>query len=176
MIQPSELSRLCGGKARFSGTPPARLEDKGPTTEGSIERAARSHERVPFPGKGVADEKPIDPIDRSIAPLALILVAGCSGPHQKAGQQQDKAAAVAQGQPYSGDGPNERIGKAVDRADRAAQQARKTAADALTTQGEAVRRQADVSADRLEERALAIRAEADQRGNVFDNQAKEQVK
>ena len=112
----------------------------------------------------------------SIAPLALILVAGCSGPHQKTGQEQDKDAAAAQGQPYSGDGPNERIGKAVDRADRATQQARKTAADALTTQGEAIRRQADVSADRLEERALAIRNEADQRGDVFDTRARAQTK
>jgi hypothetical protein len=112
----------------------------------------------------------------SIAPLVLILVAGCSGPHQTAGQEQDKAAAAAQGQPYSGDGPNERIGKAVDRADRATEQARKTAADALTTQGEAVRRQADVSADRLEERALAIRDEANGRANVFDAQARTQAK
>lgn len=108
--------------------------------------------------------------------IAAILVAGCRGPHQTAGQEQDKAAAAAQGQPYSGDGPNERIGKAVDRADQAAAQARKTAADALTQQGNAVRRAADVSADRLEERAKAIRDAADKRADAFDAQAKAQLK
>ena len=98
--------------------------------------------------------------------LAIVVLAGCDGPHQKAGEAQDKAAAAAAGQPYGGDGANERIGKAVDRADRAAQQARDSAADSLRKQGDAIRLRADVGADRLEEQAGAIRAEADQRAKA----------
>jgi hypothetical protein len=110
-------------------------------------------------------------------PLVVVLVlTGCNGPHQTAGQEQDKAAATAEGQPYSGDGPNERIGKAVDRADQAARHAREATADALTKQGNAIRQQADVAADRLEEQARVVRDDADRRADAYDTQARAQRK
>ncbi|KMS61067.1 hypothetical protein V475_15610 [Sphingobium baderi LL03] len=44
--------------------------------------------------------------------VSLSLLSACQGPEQKAGAEKDKAAAEAAGQPYSGDGPNERVGSA----------------------------------------------------------------
>lgn len=86
---------------------------------------------------------------------ALVL-AGCGGPNEQAGAERDKAAAASIGKPYDGSGPNERIGEAQDRANRAAVHAR----DATT---DAIKRQADVEADRLEEQARAIRKAASDR-------------
>ena len=108
----------------------------------------------------------------SIALLAIVIVAGCKGPGQTAGEAQVKAAATANNQEYSGEGPNERIGKAVDRANDAAQDARDASAAALKKQGEAIRREADVRADRLKEQARAVTEEASRRAEILDKQAR----
>ena len=107
-----------------------------------------------------------------IALLAIAIVAGCKGPGQTAGEDQDKAAAAANGQQYSGEGPNERIGKVVDRANEAAKDARDASAVALKKQADAIRREADVSADRLKEQATAVTNQADQRAALLEKQAK----
>jgi len=57
----------------------------------------------------------------AIAPA--LLLGACQGPEAQAGAERDKAAAVAAGQSYDGDGPNERIGAARDRAADAAEDA-----------------------------------------------------
>lgn len=104
-----------------------------------------------------------------IALLGVLALAACDGPKQKAGGAQDRAAAAASGQPYTGEGPNERIGKAADRADRADRRARDASAEALKEQGNNIRRQADLSADRLEEQAKAIRQEASRQADALDS-------
>jgi hypothetical protein len=106
--------------------------------------------------------------------VGIALLAGCDGPHQKAGAAQDKAVAAAQGRPYGGDGPNERVGRAQDRSDTADRDARKGAADALRTEANAIRRKADVPAARLDEQSRALRQVADQRGDALDRQADNQ--
>src|ERR1041385_6904034 len=103
--------------------------------------------------------------------FAIALVAGCKGPGQTAGEAQDRAAATANGQQYSGEGPNERIGKAVDRANEAAQEARDASAVALKKQANAIRREGAVGAQRLKEQAKAITDEAEQRAEKLDKEA-----
>ncbi len=107
----------------------------------------------------------------AIVLLVLLALPGCDGPKQRAGELKDKVAAQDKGESYAGEGPNERMGKAGDRADEAEQQAKDATADALRKQGEAARRQADVPAGRLDEQARAIREDADKRGNVMDTEA-----
>jgi hypothetical protein len=111
----------------------------------------------------------------TIVIIAAAVLAGCDGPHQKAGAAQDEAAAAAQGQPYRGEGPNERVGAAQDRSDTAARSARKDAAEALHTEADAVRRQADVPATRLDEQSQALRKEAGRRGDALDREADRQT-
>lgn len=50
-------------------------------------------------------------------PISLLLTLGaCQGPAEQAGAAKDKAAAEAAGRTYDGNGANERIGAARDRA------------------------------------------------------------
>lgn len=104
-----------------------------------------------------------------IASAVLWLLAACHGPAQKAGEQQDQVNANLAGQNYTGEGPNERIGESVDHADRAAREARQASEEATKKQGEAIRRQADVGATRLDEEAKAVRADAAQRAKALSN-------
>ena len=104
-----------------------------------------------------------------IALAGLILLSACDGPAQKAGREQDQATANLAGQNYSGEGPNERIGVSVDRADQATQEARRAAEKASKKEGDAIRRQADVGATRLDEQAKAVRADAAQRAEALSN-------
>lgn len=99
-----------------------------------------------------------------VAGLALM---GCQGPNAKAGEQQDRADAAANGAEYTRGGPNEHIGRAVDRANRAERSARDAAANALQKQRDSVTQQANIDATRLDERAKTIRLEADQKANAL---------
>mgnify|MGYP003580545394 CR=1 FL=1 len=113
----------------------------------------------------------------SLIPAALLLIlTACQGPHAKAGAEKDKAAAEVAGRTYSGDGPNERGGAAKDRAAGAAGGAPAAAAGGAEGQGEPNRRPADVQAEQLEQKASAIRKEADARADAFDAQAAVQRK
>ena len=98
---------------------------------------------------------------RVITLLGIVALTSCGGPNEKAGREQDKAAATAQGQAYKGDGPNERIGEAQDRASAAAQNVKDAQADALKAEGRNLQRQAEVGAARLDEKSRAIRESAD---------------
>jgi hypothetical protein len=95
---------------------------------------------------------------------ALILMAGCDGPNEKAGEAQDRAAANAAGVEYKGNGPAERIGEAEDRANRAARKD-------LDAQRDRIKTEADAQADRLEEQAKAIRRIAKQRADSLTGAA-----
>jgi hypothetical protein len=88
---------------------------------------------------------------------ALAVLPGCDGPKEKLGQEQDGNAAAASGQTLTGGGPNERLGEAQDRADKAAAKARDAAADTLERQGDQLRANADLAADRLDEKAKLVR-------------------
>lgn len=101
----------------------------------------------------------------------LAALSSCDGPNQKAGKDQDKAAAAAQGQPYTGSGPNERIGEAQDRAVAARQDAKNAAANALKAQGDNIQRQADAEAATLDEKSRALRDAADKQAAALDQQA-----
>lgn len=109
----------------------------------------------------------------SLLLAASVTLAGCHGPAEKAGKDQDKAEAAASGQAYSGDGPNQRLGRARDKVEAAAEDAREADAKALKQQGARIKTQADVAADRLEDQAKAIRKGADRQADAIDAQAKE---
>lgn len=92
-----------------------------------------------------------------LALVCLTGVAGCDGPNEKAGREADRAEAEAAGHNVTGEGPNERLGEAQDRVEKADARASDAAADALEKQGEQMRTQADLSADRLDEQARSLR-------------------
>ena len=104
--------------------------------------------------------------------LGLIALTSCSGPNEKAGREQDKAAATAQGQAYTGDGPNQRIGEARDRATAAEQNVKDAEADAFKAEGRNLQRQAEVGAARLDEKSRAIRESADKQAEELNKKAK----
>lgn len=110
-----------------------------------------------------------------LALTALVLVAGCKGPAQKAGEERDRQIANASGAAYDGAGPNEAIGRRQDEAADAARDAAKANARALRSQGDAIRDQAKVQAERLEQQAKAIRDKADTQADVLDDRAKQAV-
>lgn len=112
----------------------------------------------------------------TIIPLtALLILAGCHGPKEKAGEAQDKAEAAASGTPYAGNGPNQRLGAAEDKADHTAAETRDAQVDTLKKQARAIRSDADAQADKLEQQAKAIRKDAKTRADTLDAQA-EQIK
>mgnify|MGYP004507857595 CR=1 FL=1 len=90
----------------------------------------------------------------------LVLLAGCDGPNEKAGEAQDRAAANAAGIEYKGSGPAERIGEAQDRANKAARENLEAKRDRITTE-------ADTQADRLEWQAREIRRSAKERADAL---------
>ena len=92
--------------------------------------------------------------------LSMQMLSGCDGPNEKAGEEQDRAAAAVAGQPYQEGGPNERLGEARDRVvDAQADEARAQARIAKRQRDE-IETSADVAADALENRASVIRANA----------------
>ena len=91
---------------------------------------------------------------------SLVLLAGCDGPNEKAGEAQDRAAANAAGVEYKGNGPAERIGEAQDRANKAAREDLDAQRDRITTE-------ADAQADRLEQQANEIRRSAKERADAL---------
>jgi hypothetical protein len=95
--------------------------------------------------------------------IFLAMIVACNGPNETAGKEQDKAAAAALGQAYSGSGPNQRIGEAKDRAVSARKEADEAAAKALSAKGDEIKRQADVEAASLDEQSRAIRDAANKR-------------
>lgn len=100
-----------------------------------------------------------------------LMLSACEGPNEKAGKARDRAAATA-GSSYAGEGPAERIGKAQDRAAKAASDARNAEANSLRRQADAVRAGADVKADRLEQQAQSVRDAAKRRAAPLEAQAK----
>lgn len=91
----------------------------------------------------------------------FVMLAACEGANEKAGAERDRAAAAAAGQNYSGDGPNERMGETLDRAERDTARATDAAADAAEAKGREIRSQAEIEADRLSEQARDIRERAE---------------
>jgi hypothetical protein len=104
---------------------------------------------------------------------ALMALAACKGPAQKAGEEKDTQAAAAAGVAYDGSGPNEAIGRRQDQAADAAHDAAKADARALRRQGDAIRDRASVDAERLEQQAKAIRRAADDQADALDTRAKQ---
>lgn len=88
----------------------------------------------------------------------LASLAGCDGPNEKAGREADRAAAAARGVSMSGEGANELIGEAQDRAESAALKAREGRADALEDKADQLRSEADAEAEKLDQEARAIRS------------------
>ena len=97
-----------------------------------------------------------------ILATALLALAACDGPKEKAGEARDRAAANVAGVEYRGDGPAERIGAAQDRADKAARQAVEARQDEIKTE-------ADTAADRLEAQAKQLRDDAKARADAVGN-------
>lgn len=101
-----------------------------------------------------------------LALAPALLIGACQGPEAQAGAEKDKAAAVAAGRSYEGDGPNERIGAARDRAADAVEDAREAEAEAIEKERDSIRSAADIEAERLEQEAKAVRAAADERADA----------
>lgn len=87
----------------------------------------------------------------------LASLSACDGPNEKAGRDADRAAAASAGQNMTDEGPRERLGEARDRVEKADARASDAAADALEKQGDQMRTQADIDADRLDEQARGLR-------------------
>ncbi|RYE75490.1 MAG: hypothetical protein EOO80_15035 [Oxalobacteraceae bacterium] len=96
---------------------------------------------------------------------ALLLLAGCDGPNEKAGEAQDRAAANVAGVEYKGNGPAERVGEAQDRANKAAREDIEAQRDRITTE-------ADTQADLLEQQAKKIRRSAKERADALTSAVK----
>jgi len=99
--------------------------------------------------------------------VTALLLAACQGPAETAGANKDKAIAEAEGRTYDGDGPNERIGEAQDRAADAAEDARNAEAAAVEKQGDSIRTEAEIEAERLEQEAEAVREAADEKADAI---------
>jgi hypothetical protein len=95
----------------------------------------------------------------SLAVLCLCSLPACEGPKESAGREQDRAMAANSSVPLSGTGPNQRLGEAQDRADRAEAKARDAKADALESEADRLRTQADIAADRLDAQAKTVRTQ-----------------
>ena len=89
--------------------------------------------------------------------VGLFCLSACEGPKESAGREQDRAIAANSSVPTSGAGPNERLGEAQDRADRADAKARDAKADALESEADRLRTEADIAADRLDAQAKTVR-------------------
>jgi hypothetical protein len=87
----------------------------------------------------------------------MVSLGACDGPNEQAGRERDRADAIAAGQNVTDEGPNERLGEAQDRLETADRKAKDSAADALESRGEQLRKQADIEADKLDAQARVVR-------------------
>ena len=111
--------------------------------------------------KGVLTMSGVTMMSLQLATLAFLT--GCTGEHQKAGQDADRAAGVPAGQV----GPNETRGKQLD----ATKEMQEAKADAIEVEADSVREAADRQADALEREAKRLRSEADVRADDLDKKA-----
>ncbi len=88
---------------------------------------------------------------------AMVLIGACDGPKEQAGRERDRAEAAAAGRNITGQGPNQQLGEAQDRVDRADRKAKDAQAAALESRGDQVRKQADIEADKLDDQARTVR-------------------
>ncbi len=93
-----------------------------------------------------------------LAFVSILAFVGCEGPKESAGREQDRVIAANSAVPLSGAGPNQRLGEAQDRTDRADAKARDARAEALESEANRLRTQADIAADRLDLQAKAVRS------------------
>ena len=96
----------------------------------------------------------------------FLVVAGCDGPHEKAGELADANAGTAPAGNSFAKGPAEAIGEARDRAARSASEAAEASADAVEDQADLVRRAADQKADALEDQARAMREQGERQADA----------
>ena len=90
--------------------------------------------------------------------LALALVvAGCDGPQEQAGEKQDVAAGVVESEDSMSSGPAETMGERADEAAESARQAAESRANALEDQADAARDAAEKRAEALEQEAERAR-------------------
>ena len=90
--------------------------------------------------------------------LVLTPLANCSGPHESAGKQADKAAGIDAG--LLAKGPQQQLGALQDRTERDRARAVDAQADAMGDQAKQVRAGADQQADALERQAREVRQTA----------------
>lgn len=100
-----------------------------------------------------------------------ILLAGCDGRRENAGEQADANAGVVSGEDTLVSGPAETAGEAQDRAAESANAAIEANADAAEDRADAIRSSADREADALEERAKKVRRDAEQKADAAEDRA-----
>jgi hypothetical protein len=103
--------------------------------------------------------------------IALLGLAACDGPNEKAGKEQDRAAATAAGVDYKGSGPAERAGEVQDNADNAARDAKEAETKAIDAKARNIQKQADVAAEKLEAEADAVRDAAKKQADGLKREA-----
>ncbi len=104
-----------------------------------------------------------------LAVPALLMLGACEkGPAEKAGEQADRATEARSGDIYTGDGPQENMGEAIDQANERMQENR---ADAVENKADQIRESAERSADKLENQADANRDKAEKQADAVENQA-----
>lgn len=107
----------------------------------------------------------------SLVLVAGLLLAGCDGPRENAGEQADANAGVVSSEDTLASGPAETVGEAQDRAAESTNAAIEARADAAEDRADALRSTADEKADALEEQARKVRRDAEQKADVAEDRA-----
>jgi len=105
---------------------------------------------------------------RWIIIMVAMAVAACDGRNENAGERADAAAGKAQA---VGQGPSERLGESLDRADSAAREAVESQAELIRDRADVEADALDAQADRLEARADAMRERAQRAADAIEDRA-----
>ena len=102
-------------------------------------------------------ELEVDMITRGLAYVGLLLLCGCDGPQEQAGERADAASGAVSSEDTLQSGPAETLGERADEAQESAEEATEARADALEERAEAERDAAEETAEQLEQQAEAVR-------------------
>lgn len=96
---------------------------------------------------------------RATVAVLILIVAGCDGPAEQAGEKIDAQQGLTRGEDSIQQGPAERAGEQQDRLAHDEADAREKRADALEDEADLARERARQEADRLDAAARSVRGE-----------------
>ena len=94
---------------------------------------------------------------RGAAVAFLLILAGCDGPQEQAGEEADAASGAVGNEDTLRSGPAESLGELADEAQESAEEAAEAQAQALEKEADAARDAAEQSAAALEQEADTVR-------------------